>query len=111
MNGLFKSKWKFLMFPFIALAFILIAGAVVMTLWNGILPSVISSVGTLTYTQAIGLLILCRLLFGGFKGGGPRGGYRSGPPWRRKMMSMSEEEREKFKTEWRERCGRNKEDQ
>lgn len=105
MNTPFKSKWKFFIFPLIALAFILAAGFVVMKLWNAILPSVIVSVGTLTYPQAIGLLILCRILFGGFRGRGPGGNYRGGPPWRRKMMNMSEEDREKFRTEWKERCG------
>lgn len=79
-----------------------------MFLWNAILPSVITSVGALTYLQAIGLLILCRILFGGFRGGGYRGyqGYKNNPAWKEKMMNMSEEEREKFKNEWRERCGR-----
>ncbi|MBA3679741.1 MAG: hypothetical protein H0W73_00920 [Bacteroidetes bacterium] len=108
MNSEFKHKRRFFFFPLIAAAFILGAGYAVMFLWNTILPSVIPAVGTLTYIQAIGLLILCRILFGGFKARGGYGGngYRGGPPWRQKMMNMSEEEREKFKNEWKERCGR-----
>lgn len=101
MNTNFKYRRKFLIFPLVALAFVLAAGFAVMSLWNAILPAVIPAVGVLTYKQAVGLLILCRLLFGGFKG---RGGYRGGPPWRQKMMGMSEAEREKFKNAWEERC-------
>ena len=93
------------MFPLVAIAFVAGGGFAVMTLWNAILPSVITVVGTLTYLQAVGLLILCRILFGGFRGRGGQGhGYRGGAPWRQKMMSMSEEEREKFKAQWKERC-------
>lgn len=102
----FKHKRKFFLFPLMALAFILGAGYVVMFLWNAILPSVIVSVGALSYKQAVGLLILCRILFGGFRGRGP-GSYKAGPPWRQKMANMSEEERERFKAEWKQRCGRN----
>ncbi len=105
MNTEFKHRKKFIFFPFVALAFAAAAGALVMFLWNAILPQVIPAVGSLTYLQATGLLILCRILFGGFKGRGSFGpGSRSGPPWRQKMMSMSEEDREKFRSEWKERC-------
>ena len=87
-------------------AFAALAGFAVMLLWNAILPVVIPAVGILNYWQALGLLVLCRILFGGFKGGPGGGSYRQGPPWRRKMANMSEEERDKFKAEWRARCGR-----
>ena len=40
---------------------------VVMLLWNGILPAVLH-VGMITFWQAAGLLLLARILFGGFKG-------------------------------------------
>jgi hypothetical protein len=110
MNTPFKNRPKFFIFPLIFLAFILAGGFAVMLLWNSIIPSVIVSVGTLTYTQAIGLLILCRILFGGFRGQGYRGGHRRGYDgyrgWRQKMANMTEEEREKFKAEWKQRCGR-----
>jgi hypothetical protein len=104
MNNPFQHKRKFIFFPLIALAFVAGGGAAVMLLWNAILPEVITSVGKLTYVQAVGLLALCRILFGGFRGRG--GYYKQGPPWRQKMANMSEEEREKFKAEWRARCGR-----
>ncbi len=107
MNTRFKQRRKFLMFPLIAMAFIFTGGYAVMFLWNAILPMVIISIGKLTYMQAVGLLVLCRILFGGFKGRGHCGhNYSGGYGWREKMMGMNEEEREKFKSEWKERCGR-----
>ena len=104
-----RYKRKFRMFPLFGVAFILLGGLVVMLLWNAILPAVLSVAGPLTYLQAIGLLILCKILFGGFRGG-PR--HRGDNRWanamrmKEKMNGMTEEEREKFKAEWRARCGR-----
>ncbi len=49
----------------IVIAAVAIFGLVVMLLWNSIIPMVIGW-GALTYLQAVGLLVLCRVLFGGF---------------------------------------------
>ena len=49
-------------------AFILVVAAAVaaiMLLWNALIPAIIGW-GTINYWQAAGLLVLCRLLFGGF---------------------------------------------
>jgi hypothetical protein len=54
---------------FVAFAFLF--GAVVMWLWNWLMP-VIFHLGIITYWQAVGLAILGRLLFGSFHHGGPR---------------------------------------
>jgi hypothetical protein len=47
--------------------FIAIGGQVVMYLWNAILPDLFG-LRTITFWQALGLLALCRILFGGFGG-------------------------------------------
>ena len=77
-------------------------GAVVMGLWNAILPEVLS-VKPITYWQALGLLLLSRILLGGFRLGG--GGA---PPWkgrrRGRWASMSDEEKARLKEEWKKRC-------
>nr|WKN37372.1 hypothetical protein K4G66_01450 [Tunicatimonas sp. TK19036] len=78
--------------------------AVVMGLWNAILPEVLGA-KPVTYWQAAGLLILSRILLGGFRmGGGGR------PPWqqrrRGRWSNLSEEERSRLKEEWRKRCSR-----
>jgi len=71
-------------------------------LWNYLMPSLFG-LRTLTFWQAIGLIVLGRLLFGGI---GPRFG---GAPWRRHMKErweqMTPEEREKFREGMRGRCG------
>jgi Ca2+/H+ antiporter, TMEM165/GDT1 family len=99
-------RYRFLRVLKIALFAILaagVAGFVVMSLWNVIMPAIfgIRSIG---FWQALGLLILSKIFFGGFRphtGGGPR--------WRRRMMErwegMTPEEREKFKQGMRRGCG------
>lgn len=80
-----------------------VVGFVLMSLWNVLMPGIFA-VHAISFWQAIGLLILSKILFGGFRGFG--GG---GPRWRRRMIErweqMSPEEREKFKQGMRGRCG------
>jgi hypothetical protein len=95
---------KVMIFFFIIIA-VLAFGAVVMALWNAILPQV-TNVKSISYPQALGILLLSKILFGGFRGGWG-GHYRRGR-WmemQQKMASMTPEEREKFKSEWKNRCG------
>ena len=98
---------KVLMVITIAIAALIVFGFVVMGLWNAILPAVIG-VKVITFWQALGILLLSKILFGGF---GRGRGFRGGPghAWRKEMKekwtSMTPEEREKFKAEWKNRCG------
>lgn len=77
-------------------------GAIVMLLWNAILPELFE-VNSISFWQALGLLILCKILFGGFGFGG-REKFGRGRRFRRKFQKMSEEEKQKFKEEWKSRC-------
>lgn len=101
-------KGRFIFIPLGIVAFLALASFVVMQLWNALMP-VIFHLGIITFWQALGLFILCKVLFG-FGKGGPRG-FRGGPaPWMRYKMeeryrSMTPEERERFKQKWNERCG------
>ena len=45
------------------LVFILVFGTIVQLLWNWLMPEIFG-LGAITYLQAIGLLLLSRLLFG-----------------------------------------------
>ncbi|MBK6633344.1 MAG: hypothetical protein IPG38_02580 [Chitinophagaceae bacterium] len=47
---------------------ILVFGFVVMSLWNAILPAVLG-VKAISFIQALGILLLSKILFGGFRGG------------------------------------------
>lgn len=95
--------FKFILLFIIAVLFF---GFVVMSLWNSVLTPVLH-VTAINFGQAIGLLILSKILFGGFRGGGWRGRHGS-HMWgiRQKWESMTPEEREKFKAEWKNRCSR-----
>lgn len=87
------------------IAAVLVFGAVVMALWNAILPGVLG-VRPITFIQALGILLLSKILFGGFAG--RRWGGRE-HMWKQKMgekwNNMSPEQRDKFKSEWKNRCG------
>ncbi len=90
----------------IAAAAIFLFTFIVMTLWNNILTSVLS-VHAIDFWQALGILVLSKILFGGFRGGGWRGrGRYWNSEMRGKWQSMTPEEKEKFKQDWRSRCNR-----
>ncbi|MBK7869940.1 MAG: hypothetical protein IPJ74_04240 [Saprospiraceae bacterium] len=97
-----------MLFPLFAIAALLLGGLLVMLLWNAILP-IVTSVKPVTYWQAVGLLILSKILFSGWKGKpgghpGHRPDFRKHMEWREKWKNMSMGERMQFKQEWRERC-------
>jgi len=84
-------------------AFIAIGGEVVLQLWNWLLPNLFGW-RLITFWQALAILLLCRILFGGF---GRHGFHRSN--FRRRMAErwerMTPEERERFRQGVRGRCG------
>src|SRR6267378_4353303 len=94
---------RVLKFAAIALVAITVFSFVVMQLWNWILPPVVGW-HPITFWQALGLLVLSKILFGGFRGVPGRHMY-----WRRRMMErweqMTPEEREKFRQGMHGRCG------
>lgn len=80
---------------FIGKAVLALAGVALLTLlvrdlWNWLMPALFSLSNPIDYWHALGLLVLSRILFGGFHGRGGR--------WRhQRWQQMSEEEREQFK--------------
>ena len=77
--------------------FIFLGGKVVQLLWNWLMP-MLFGLREVTFWQAVGILALSRILFGGF---GMGGGGRS----RRWDRHMSAEERARFRQRMRDRCG------
>lgn len=73
-------------------------GAAIMLLWNWLMP-VIFGLGTLCYWQALGLLLLARLLFGHMGHGHSGGWHGHKSRMREKWMKMTPEERERFVNE------------
>lgn len=90
----------------IAVIAVTVVTFVVMSLWNILMPSIFA-VRTISFWQALGLLVLSKILFGGF-----RPGMRGGPRWRKRMMErweqMTPEERQKFREGIRHGCGPNR---
>ncbi len=85
------------------LLFIAVGGAVVMLLWNWLLPPLFGW-HSITFGQALGILVLCRILFGGLGGRGP-GGWRLRRRMAERWEHMSAEERERMRQGMRERFG------
>jgi hypothetical protein len=85
------------------IVFIFVGGTVVKLLWNWLLPPLFGW-PQLNFWQALGILALCRILFGGI---GLHGGHRS--ELRRRMAErweqMTPEERERCRRGMRERFG------
>jgi hypothetical protein len=99
-----RRKW-FWIAPLAILGVVLFAflgGEIVRLLWNWLLPPLFGW-RQITFWQALALLALCRILFGGH---GIRGAHR--PNMRRRIAErwerMTPEEREKARQRW-ERCG------
>lgn len=103
-----RSKKKRLLFiaPLAVLGmllFVAVGGALVMQLWNWLLPQLFAW-PEITFWQSLGLLALCRILFGG------SGCRRCGRPgaWGRvggRCEQMPPEERERFRQGVREHWG------
>ena len=94
---------RVLKFALFAALFVVVLGFVVMSLWNWLTPALFGW-HVITFWQAVGILILSKILLGGFRGG--QGHHMH---WRRRMMErweqMTPEEREKFRESMRGRCG------
>lgn len=85
-----------------AVAGTIVVGLVVMGLWNNLMPAIFA-LKTITFWQAVGLFLLGRFFFGGFRP------FAGGPGFRRRMTerwaNMTTEEREKFRQGMRHGCG------
>ncbi|MFI5148330.1 MAG: hypothetical protein ACHQRM_01245 [Bacteroidia bacterium] len=110
-----KTKYivKGIMFGLLCIAAFLGFGWITMHLWNWLLPSIFTSIRAITFCEAIGLIILSRILFGGFRGGwkgrcggghchGHHGSWKS--RWENKWSQMTPEEKEKFKKGFGRKC-------
>lgn len=101
-----RGKWIVRLFGVLLFLLIVAAGfgEAVLHLWNWLMP-VVFGLHAITYWQALGLLGLSWILFGGWRGWhGPGGGM-----WRHRMRArwehMSPEERERLREGLRRRCG------
>ena len=113
-----RGKWIFIV-PLAILGIVAataLGGGLVMLLWNWLMPALIGA-SQVTFWQALGLLALCRILFGGrgWHGSSPRGRVsrriserisdRMSERMAERMEHMTPEERDRFRERMRERWG------
>ncbi len=106
MNNNKRFRWnKGFVFFILFLPAFFFMGFIVMFLWNHILPGAIHA-NAITYWQGLGILILSRILFGGFNKRHWSSERRMHGGMREKFANMTPEERENFKAGWKDRCNR-----
>ena len=97
-----------LRFFFFAALFVAVAGFGTQALWNWLMPALFR-LPAITLGQTYGLLLLSRILFGGFRGGRPGAWARKRREWKQRMTGrmehLSPEAREKFRQQMQTRCG------
>jgi hypothetical protein len=108
-RGRGRWVWKGVAFVAFALVAVTLLSFIVMNLWNHLVPSLFSG-PIVTFWQAAGLLVLTRVLVGGFRGhGGPPWGGRhrhfKNQMWRERWESMTPEERERLRGKFKSHCG------
>ncbi|UPL49583.1 DUF1682 domain-containing protein [Hymenobacter sublimis] len=106
-----RSFWllgglKFILFGTL---FVAVAGYLTMYLWNWLVPALFHG-PTITFWQTLGLLLLSRILFGGWgRGGRGQAWAQRRRLWKQKMESrmagLTPEEQEKFRQKMRASCG------
>ena len=106
MNRTFWLKKAF-KFVFFAALFIAVAGFVTQSLWNWLVPGLFG-LREITLAQTFGLLLLSRILFGGFRGGRAGAWARQRRAWQQRMAgrldSLSPEQQAQFREQMRSRC-------
>lgn len=92
-----------LKFFVVAVVAMTVVGFAIMSLWNWLLPPLVGW-HSISLIQALGLFLLCRLLFGGWRG--RRWGWKQ--RMRDRWAGMTPEERERVRSNWQRRyaCGR-----
>lgn len=128
---MYRFRRRFFLFPLIPIAAIALFSLVVMLLWNAVIPG-LTGWAMLTYWKAMGLMVLSKILFGGFPhrrfghGGPGRAWHHHGmrmawwrnlseeereqwkerrKEWRETWQHMGPEQRAKYKEAWKARCG------
>lgn len=111
MYGKRNKFTKGVFFLIMATVFVFVLGSVVMWLWNTLLPD-LTGVKEITFWQAVGLFILSRILFGGFRWGGSQHKQKwkakRKAMWREKMAGMDEDKKADLKAKWRNYCDNKK---
>ncbi|MET0534693.1 MAG: hypothetical protein ABW171_10760 [Steroidobacter sp.] len=95
---------KFFLAATVWIAFVAGIVAIVMLLWNWLMPELFVSARPIDYWQAAGLLLLCKILFSG-----GHGRWKHHRRWDHMSMEEREQLKQRFKGRWGDRwrgsCG------
>ncbi len=98
-----KKWWIALVAPPAMVLFAWLFGELVMHLWNWLMPALFG-LKLITFWQALGLLVLCRILIGGLGGGGSNRSRKQHRRLSERFEHLTPEEREKLREWMRSRC-------
>jgi hypothetical protein len=97
-----RNKWIFFVGPLAGVAFVWLFGELVMHLWNWLLPALFGW-HPITFWQTLGLVLLCRILFGSW--GSNADNSKSRRSRTDRSGQIAPEERESFGARLRAGCG------
>lgn len=106
-NWLIKKGLKAMVF---CLLFFVLIGGVTMALWNYLVPQLFNG-PQITFMQAVGILLLSKILFGSFRPGWSKCSCNGGDKshwkkrWEDKIANLSPEEKEKLRSKMAGKCG------
>lgn len=89
----------------IVLAAIFLVGWVTMLLWNWLIPELFKG-PAITFWQALGLLLLSKILFSGFKGRERKGHFPRHHHWKQKFEEKLNDLQDKMKEKFDENASR-----
>lgn len=103
-----KRSWRFVMWIIFGILILVLFGLVTQFLWNWLVPALFSG-PAINFWQALGLIVLSKILFSGFGHKCHHHGHGHVPNWKRrlheKFSAMSPEDREAFKKKmWNKWC-------
>lgn len=85
-------------------------GVLVMLLWNWLVPNLFIGAREIGYLQALGILVLSKILFGGIKCGGHGKRAKRQEAWEQLSPEEREQLKEQFKSRWSHWCSGTKKD-
>lgn len=109
-----KRGWRILMWVIIGIGILIVFGLVTQYLWNWLVPTLFNG-PFISFWQALGLILLSKILFSGLGHKCHHHSHGDGHPWKQrlheKFSAMSPEEREAFKKKmWDKWCSRGESD-
>lgn len=93
-----------LLFFLLPIAVLFAVTGIVMGLWNILLPEILG-VKPISYWQAMGILVLSKILFGGFHSKPGKCSRWKERKLQHRMEQFSEEDKERFRQKMKERFG------